>query len=166
MMLPSVQSLALFAEESALTTVCYNRKVGVMAGDRMACIGENKHGVITKVFKVEGALVGFSGHSDVAVAILRWISGGRKDEDWPELQYENTDCSVLVVEADGVVKMYERYPIPIVMEQDLHAIGSGRDFALAAMHLGCDPIKAVEVASVFDCYTGSGVDAVCLGEAQ
>ena len=149
-----------------MTTVCYDRKLGVMAGDKMACIGDNKHGIMTKIFKIDGALIGFSGTSDVAVAILRWIKNGRKDEDWPELQYENSDCSVLYVDPDGVVMMYDRYPIPIVLEQDIHAIGSGRDFALAALHLGLGPVKAIEVASALDCYTGAGIDVISLDEAK
>lgn len=36
-----------------------------------------------------------------------------------------------------------------------HAIGSGVDFALAAMYCGCDAIGAVRVASKFDVCTGS-----------
>lgn len=144
-----------------MTTIAYAN--GIMAGDKQANIGDNgKHGRVTKVFKINGCLIGFSGHSDVAMALLRWFSGGCKDEDWPELQYENRDCAMLVVEESGVVKMYERYPIPIVMEHKFHAIGSGRDFAMAAMHLGHDPIKAVEVACELDAYTGGGIDVVFL----
>lgn len=137
-----------------------------MAGDKMASAENTKHGRITKVFKINGSLIGFSGASDVAAAILRWFEGGCSDDDWPELQYENTDCNVLVVSPDGVVKVYERYPIPIVMEQDFHAIGSGRDFALAALHLGHDPVTAVRVASELDSYTGGGIDVVSLGNAD
>jgi ATP-dependent protease HslVU (ClpYQ) peptidase subunit len=148
-----------------MTTICFDKRIGVMAGDKLACVGDNKHGRVTKVFKMHGSLIGIAGASDVAVAILRWFENGRSDDDWPELQYDSTECSVLVVEPDGVVSMYERYPIPIVMEQEMHAIGSGRDFALAAMLLGCDPAKAVDVASALDCYTGGGIDVVCLGDA-
>lgn len=149
-----------------MTTVAYSKKFGIMAADKLACIGDNKHGIVTKVFKIKGSLIGFSGASDVAVTILRWFERGCSEDDWPELQYDNRECSVLVVSADNVVKMYERYPIPIIMEHDIHAIGSGQDFALAAMHLGHDPIKAIEVASALDCYTGNGVDAVYLNEGS
>jgi ATP-dependent protease HslVU (ClpYQ) peptidase subunit len=137
-----------------------------MAGDKMASIGDNKHGRVTKVFKINGSLIGFSGSLDVGVAILRWFKSDCKEDYWPELQYENVECNVLVVSPDGIVKMYERYPVAVVMEQDIHAIGSGRDFALAAMHLGLDPVKAVEVASALDGFTGGGVDFVCLDLAE
>jgi ATP-dependent protease HslVU (ClpYQ) peptidase subunit len=136
-----------------------------MAGDKMASIGDNRHGRVTKVFKIKGSLIGFSGSLDVGVAILRWFENDCNEDYWPELQYENVECNVLVVSPDGVVKSYERYPLPIVLEQDIHAIGSGRDFALAAMHLGLDPVKAVEVASALDGHTGGGVDVVSLDMA-
>lgn len=39
------------------------------------------------------------------------------------------------------------------------ADGSGRDFALSAMHLGKSAREAVAFAARFDVYTGGGVDA-------
>lgn len=41
-----------------------------------------------------------------------------------------------------------------------HAIGSGRDFALAAMRLGKSAREAVEIAAEFDIYTGGNIDVV------
>lgn len=149
-----------------MTTIAYSRKFGIMAGDKLASVGDNRHAVVTKVFKIDGALIGFSGSLDVSMAILRWFKNGRKEEDWPDLQYEQRECSVLVVEKDGVVKMYERYPVGMVMEHDIHAIGSGKDFALAALHLGHDPVKAIEVATALDGYTGNGIDVVYLDEGK
>jgi ATP-dependent protease HslVU (ClpYQ) peptidase subunit len=149
-----------------MTTIAYSRALGVMAGDKMASTGDSKHGRVTKVFKIKGSLIGFSGSLDVGVAILRWFENDCNEDYWPELQYESLECNVLVVGPDGVVRVYERYPVPIVMEQNIHAIGSGRDFALAAMHLGFDPVKAVEVASELDGCTGGGVDVVYLNATE
>ena len=41
-----------------------------------------------------------------------------------------------------------------------HAIGSGRDFALAAMKLGRTPAKAVAISHFFDVGTGPGIQEV------
>lgn len=41
-----------------------------------------------------------------------------------------------------------------------HAIGSGRDFALAAMRLGKSPREAVELSAEFDVYTGGEIEVV------
>lgn len=43
--------------------------------------------------------------------------------------------------------------------REKHAIGSGRDFALAAMHCGKSALEAVEVARHFDTGTGGAVHA-------
>ena len=48
------------------------------------------------------------------------------------------------------------------MEGPFCAIGSGRDFALAAMALGHSAIEAVTVAGRFDTASGNGFDALPL----
>jgi ATP-dependent protease HslVU (ClpYQ) peptidase subunit len=143
-----------------MTTIAY--KAGVMAGDKMASEGNSKVGVTTKIFKRNGHLVGFSGRSDTAHLLLWWFERGAKEEEWPDPYDDDTDCSMIVVTPDGKVLFYERFPIPIRMENEFCAIGSGRDFALAAMELGCDPEKAVEVACRLDAYSGNGIDVLCL----
>jgi ATP-dependent protease HslVU (ClpYQ) peptidase subunit len=42
------------------------------------------------------------------------------------------------------------------------AIGTGRDYALAAMHCGSTAAEAVAIAALFDPGTGGGVDTVTL----
>lgn len=143
-----------------MTTICYAQ--GIMAADRMVASNNSRHGLMTKIHKIDGHLVGISGSADVAVALLAWFKNGRSDDDWPSLQHEESECSMMVVTPEGVITVYDRYPLPIVFSQSFHAIGSGRDFALAALHLGHDPVKAIEVASALDLYTGSGVDALRL----
>lgn len=43
--------------------------------------------------------------------------------------------------------------------RDKHAIGSGRDFALAAMHCGKSALEAVEIAAHFDTGTSGPIHA-------
>ena len=45
-----------------------------------------------------------------------------------------------------------------VCSREFHAIGSGRDYALAAMHLGKNAHEAVLVASQFDNNTGGDIE--------
>lgn len=48
----------------------------------------------------------------------------------------------------------------------MHAIGTGRDYARAAMHLGRNAVEAVQVAILFDENCGNGVDTLTFpGEA-
>jgi 20S proteasome alpha/beta subunit len=147
-----------------VTTVAY--KDGVMAADKMASRDGLRAGNVTKVFKRKGYLIGFSGRVDVAALLLRWFENGAKEDEFPGPGSDDElDYSMIVVTPKGVVMFYERFPIPIIMDGEYFAIGSGRDFAIAAMYMGCDAVRAVEVASALDCYSGNGVDSVCLGAA-
>lgn len=148
-----------------MTTVAYSKKFGVMAADKMVREGSLKTGLTTKIFNRNGYLLGFSGRQDVAMLLLKWFEDGAKEEDWPNpFDDDELDTAVLVVSPEGEVFCYERFPYPIRMENEFHAIGSGRDFAIAAMHLGFDPERAVEIASELDASTGSGIDVLCLSE--
>ena len=55
---------------------------------------------------------------------------------------------------------YERTPHPIRNEDTLRAWGAGRDFALAALHLGKTAKEAVELACRLDSTCGNGVDTL------
>lgn len=135
-----------------------------MAADRLAVTGAGRRASMTKIYKIDGHLVGISGAADVSIALLSWFKNGRSEEYWPDLQYEEMECSMMVVTPGGTITVYQRYPLPIVLEDSFHAIGSGCDYALAALHLGHDAVKAIEVASALDAYTGGGVDVLRLSD--
>jgi ATP-dependent protease HslVU (ClpYQ) peptidase subunit len=52
------------------------------------------------------------------------------------------------------------------VEDPFIAFGAGRDYAMAAMHLGCDAHRAVEVACVFDTGCGMGIDTLELDQQE
>lgn len=143
-----------------MTTVAYSK--GIMAADKMVREGNLKTGVTTKIFKRNGHLIGFSGRTDIAMLMLKWFEDGAKEEDWPEPFDDELETAILVVTPAGDVLSYERFPYPIRMENEFHAIGSGRDFAICAMHLGFGPERAVEIASELDSGTGNGIDVIVL----
>lgn len=143
-----------------MTTVVY--KNGVMAADKMASEGNNKTGKMTKIFRVNGYLVGFSGAADCSMALLRWFEDGADEEAWPDPYKDDPEATMMVVAPTGQVMFYERFPIPIIMENEFFAIGSGADFALGAMQMGADPKTAVEVACLLDAYSGNGIDMLSL----
>ncbi|OBR52335.1 hypothetical protein A6456_10570 [Paraburkholderia tropica] len=66
----------------------------------------------------------------------------------------------MVVRNDGTVWLYGCSAYPFQMEDPFHAIGSGRDFAMAAMWLGKTAVQAVHVASQFCSGCGMGIDAL------
>ncbi len=85
---------------------------------------------------------------------MEWFAAGAKPETFPKLQ------EALVVLDDGRVHEYGRTPYPQPREDKFTAIGSGSDFALAAMHLGLDAIDAVDLACRLDPNCGNGIDAL------
>ena len=118
---------------------------------------------VTKIFRVPGGLVGFSGNGDRALEMLAWFRAGRDAATYPAFQRDGdktVDC--LFVGLDGVQLTYGETPHPQRCEDGFNATGHGRDYALAAMYLGFDARRAVEVACALDCNCGNGIDTLTL----
>lgn len=125
---------------------------------------------VTKIFRVEpvltrvrvdAAFVGMCGNAAEGYDMIEWVRAGRIPDEFPVNQRDDKLwASCLVIERDGRVNLYERSPNPVCIEEKLIAIGSGRDFALAAMYLGKSAREAVEIACVFEQGCGNGVDVL------
>lgn len=115
----------------------------------------------TKVRRIGTLRAACAGNMDAAEEMFAWINRGRSPSDFPAMQSSKDDwCSCVVIEADDSVVTYERSPYPTKIADSVYASGSGRDFALAAMHLGKTAAEAVLVASHFQCDCGNGVDVL------
>jgi len=120
--------------------------------------------VVTKIFRAGDCLVGGAGELSFILAVVEWVRNGRDAAQFPAHQRDKDDWQpVLVVEPSGQAVVYERTPYPIRWEQRFGAIGSGKQFALAAMHLGRTAAEAVAVASHFCPGCGNGCDTLELG---
>lgn len=130
----------------------------VLAADKRACLGTLVR-TTTKVFQVGEALCGYAGDADAGEEVLAWFRAGHDPANFPASQRDRDSwAGLLVVWPDGHLWKFERTPYPLRFPPQQFAIGSGRDFALAAMHLGRTAREAVEVACVFDSGCGNGVD--------
>lgn len=133
-----------------------------LAADKRACNGTLIR-TCTKIFRVYGNLIGYAGDAPFGESMRHWIASGEKPEDFPDSQRDKEDwAGVLIIRPNGQIQKYERTPHPLTFEDQFFAIGSGRDFALAAMHLGLDAKQAVEVAIHFDSGCGNGIDTLTL----
>lgn len=131
-----------------------------LAADKRACIGSLVR-TTTKAFHVGDALAAYAGDADAGEEVLAWFREGRDPAKFPASQRDKDSwAGLLVVWEDGSLWKYERTPYPVKYPPQQFAIGSGRDFALAAMHLGKTAAEAVEVACVFDSGCGNGVDVL------
>ena len=131
-----------------------------LAADKRSTIG-GLYRVTTKIHRVGSALVGYAGHGAQCSEMLAWARGGFRKAAFPESQ-RDTDASIvlLVIRPGGVIQAYEHTPHAIEYEDKQFAVGSGRDFALAAMRLGKNARDAVLLAAEFDPGTGNGVDTL------
>lgn len=114
----------------------------------------------TKVHRAkDGSLLGAAGTTALCHALREWYDGGCVKADFPDTKNET---SMLVIRPDGQVLLYDGHATPIPIEDAFTAIGCGRDYAIAAMHLGRTAREAVEVACIFDTCCGKGIDELHL----
>lgn len=119
--------------------------------------------VVTKIHRIGEVIVGGAGDATFIGAMLEWVREGRDPRAFPAEQRNKDDWQpFLVIEKDGTPSLYERTPHPVRFEQKHVAIGSGREFARAAMFLGKSAREAVEVACALDCGCGNGIDELTL----
>lgn len=111
----------------------------------------------TKAHKLkDGRLFAGSGSAEDCEAVLCWLEcGGDKPttKDFFGILIESGQCFRL---EDKLIKMPVRSPF--------HAIGSGRDYAIAAMHYGKTAREAVELASIYDVYTAGPVTEIAVDQ--
>ncbi|MES2346268.1 MAG: hypothetical protein V4641_01735 [Pseudomonadota bacterium] len=116
---------------------------------------------VTKIFRAGDLLVGGSGDFPHVLAMVEWVKRGRNADDFPVAQRDKDDWqSVLVIEPDGKPLIYERTPYPVRYEQDCMVLGSGREYARAALYMGATAAEAVSVASALDVSCGNGIDTL------
>lgn len=115
---------------------------------------------VTKIFRVDNVLVGIAGDGAQGMEMIDWIRGGCAPDRFPASQRDKEQwATIAVIKADGLW-VYERSPYPMRIEDKTYATGSGRDYALAAMHLGKTAREAVEIACLFETGCGNGVDVL------
>lgn len=147
-----------------MTTIAWDGKT--LAADRRMTWG-NTISQTNKLFRVTGniftdALIGISGEGDHYPTIQHWFNVLNCDTTkYPESQTDKTrdvGCTILMITQDLKIWTFGLSPHPMRVEDSQWAIGSGMDFAIAAMYCGQDACSAVRVASIFDKNSGNGVD--------
>jgi hypothetical protein len=89
------------------------------------------------------------------VSYLYRLGEGGRHLVRPMVRYTTDDR-----DGEAIIETYCAGPYPMRNRSERWAWGSGRDFALAAMHLGKTAAEAVEVACLFQSDCGLGVDHV------
>lgn len=134
----------------------------MLAGDKRLTVG-SLYRTSTKIHRVGSALVGYTGSGAQCAEMLAWARSGFRKATFPDGQRDQENAiALLVIRPGGVIQVYEYTPYALEYEDKQFALGSGRDFALAAMRLGKNARDAVLLAAEFDPGTGDGVDTLTL----
>jgi ATP-dependent protease HslVU (ClpYQ) peptidase subunit len=137
-----------------VTTIAANRQK--IAGDQQVTDGERKFRT-HKVRRIGHAVVGCAGTGPAISKFLKWLESGQLD-DAPKMAKDDELEAIVLTPAGLFV-----YGTDCVAEEVLdafYACGSGAQAALAALHMGADPTRAVEIATLVDNFTGGPVDTV------
>ena len=129
-----------------------------LAADKMTSFG-GLHGTTIKVHKFRDVLIGGCGLASLIEEMVQWVKDGCDPLKFPAQQRDPKECvSLLVIRKGGWIHQYESTPYPLKLSNANWAIGSGRDFAMAAMFLGKTAREAVAVASALCNDCGNGID--------
>lgn len=119
---------------------CRNDTIVEMDAVKIKCIGD-------------GSIVGCSGASADIVRFIEWLNSN-KASDRPKIEEH---FAALVLKSDGSCSYYHEPHLEELPAQLPTAIGSGMDFAIAAMDAGKTPFEAVEIACGRDPWSGGTI---------
>jgi ATP-dependent protease HslVU (ClpYQ) peptidase subunit len=112
-----------------------------------------------KLFRLRDGIVGIEGRTSDALSLLAWLRGNREPTNFPE-SCKGDDAPAVLGIINGTIQYWNGSPYPVTYDEPFTATGSGRDYAIAAMHCGKTAAEAVEIASVYDNGCGMGVDTL------
>lgn len=142
-----------------MTTVAWDGQQ--LVADRQINCGNGK-GSCTKIFRLrDGRLFGATGEHQDALLVRDWLNG---NEGRPSNVGEG--FVALVVTLGGGVFRLENKLVLAPVEEGFCAIGSGSDYATAAMALGKGARVAVAIAGRFDPYTGTATDVLRIAKPR
>ena len=135
-----------------MTTVAYDGYQ--LVADRQTSLFR---GEITKIFRLtNGSLYGACGNCENSIAVRDWL-----DKQTDKKPTVDDNFHAVVITSAGEIFSYEGGLIAIPQNhRKFFAIGSGRDFAMAAMMLGKNAWEAVKLAHELDSDTGSTLDTI------
>jgi hypothetical protein len=136
-----------------MTTIAAKASTGEIAADSMVS-GDDSFYLVEKLRKGQESIYGGCGDWDKLLKFYNSLeSGADLDSD--------TDVTVLELRSDGIW-IYESTIIPAKIKNDFWAIGTGANFAIAAMHLGLTPAEAVKLACLYDTSSHEPIDVMTL----
>lgn len=137
-----------------MTTIAASIEHCCMAADTLSVGGNTvvsrRH---TKIHRVNGCLVGLSGLVTDGLLFLQWFETHDLDKR-PSL---SEDFAAMVLSRKGLFRYFDECVPLTAPDIRYYAIGSGWEWAYAAMDFGRSPAQAVRYAMTRDVSTGGSV---------
>lgn len=115
-----------------------------------------------KTGKFKGYLLGAAGATATANLMMDWFEAGANPAHFPYeyMKSESLGATMVAITQDKEIWRYDHLPVPIIMEDEWYATGSGRDFAYGALSMGADAQQAVEIACIHSTECGVSIDVI------
>lgn len=115
--------------------------------------------IVHKLLRVNDGVIAVTGSMDQGLELQAWFEQGADPAKWPEFQKKDDWTRLIRATREGCW-WYERTPYPQRVIAPFTAFGSGRDFAIAAMHMGKSTREAVELACELTTECAGPVDVI------
>lgn len=130
-----------------------------------------------KVRNIGNYLLGGAGRASSITKFFNWFETKVHAEELQSMSdrividippdERDEDFYALIVTPDKEILLYENNDVTrslLIEDKGYYAIGSGADFALAALDAGVSPEQAMEIAKQRDCYSGGDTFKVMFDE--
>lgn len=141
-----------------MTVICWDGKT--LAADKRATSGGGIARTVTKIQRHRGTLLAITGDWDCGMEMVAWWKAGAKPAEFPPAARGEGGATLITISRKTGIATYGTGPYAFPIEAEQCAFGSGRDYAEAAMHLGHDARRGVEVACHFQTDCGNGIDTL------
>lgn len=133
-----------------MTTIAYDGKS--VAVDSQCTNGATVSRMNKALRLKGGGLLISAGKTNDAYRVKRWLDEGSKGD--PPAVDDGFGAFLI---RGGRIRLFAGGSEPQPLPDKFFAIGSGRDFAIAAMHLGLSAEEGVKIACKYDAYTGGPI---------
>lgn len=137
-----------------MTTIAAKFSTLEIAADCMIS-GEDSFYMASKLRQGKNSIYGACGDWDKCLKAFQLLESDSTEWD------SDLDVTILELRHDGIW-VYESTIIPVKLKNDYWAVGTGANFAIAAMRLGNSPATAISIAAEFDPFTRPPIESLKL----
>jgi len=149
-----------------MTIIAWDGKT--LAADKLSTRQDLKQSV-TKIFRLkDGSVVGISGEMSTGLMLVDWLDKPIHDENsYPDNKLPDRGCRAIMVHITNDKQIYEYSEMskPILINDEHYTLGTGQEYAMAAMACGKNAYEACLITCSLSASCGMGIDTLTLVSA-